>query len=82
MDMKKKIEIKKYNDIRKVISRVKKVAIFTFVLYMVVGSTKAYTEAEMKNKYDNEINGMKIQTEQLLNENGFEWNGTTVQDID
>ena len=46
-----------------------------------IGSTRAYTKAEVKENYDKTINGMKIQTEQLLNQNGYTWNDTTVEEI-
>lgn len=78
---KKMMQIKRYNDLKKVISKVKKITIFAFLIFIMIGSTRAYTKAEVKENYDKTINGMKIQTEQLLNQNGYTWNDTTVEEI-
>jgi len=73
MDMKNKKRVKNYNDLKKVISKVKKAVIFTLMGYMIIGSASVYTEAKVKEEYETKINSMKVITNQLLNENGFEW---------
>ena len=79
---KKMIQIKRYNDLKNVINKVKKITIFAFLTLMIIGSTRAYTKAELKEDYDKAINGMRIQTEQLLNENGYTWNnGIIVEEM-